>query len=166
MTRLLILAFLLPVANALWALPADREQPISVEADNLEIRDQQNISIYEGNVTLVQGSLEINSERLVIRFNDDNELVSMEMTGSPARFRQLDNQRQEILGEGRRIRYLEAGSLLELIESARYEHGGDVIESERIRVNTRDNSIQAGGEQTDDRVKMLIQPRSNSGTAE
>jgi len=164
--RILAFAILLLPAAAPRALPTDGAQPISVEADNLEIRDDENISIYEGNVSFVQGSLEITSERLVIHFNANNELVLMEMTGSPARFRQLDNQREELLGEARRIRYLEAESLLELTESARFSHAGDSIESESIRVNTRDNSIQAGGKQAADRVKMLIQPRSNTSSAE
>ena len=162
--RLLVfVVMLLPLAAR--ALPDDNEQPISVEADNLEIRDAENISIYQGNVSLVQGSLRISSERLVIYFNDASELQLMEMTGSPARFRRLDDQRREMLGEARYIKYLEAESLLELTESAQFTHAGDHIESERIRINTSDNSIQAGGE-SDQRVKMLIQPRQNSATKE
>ena len=163
--RLIVLVIsLLPLAT-LRALPTDSEQPISVEADNLEIRDSENISIYEGNVSLVQGSLKITSERLVIHFNDASELLLMEMTGSPARFRRLDDQRREMLGEARYIKYLEAESLLELTESAQFTHAGDHIESDRIRINTRDNSIQAGGE-SDQRVKMLIQPRQNNPATE
>lgn len=164
--RLLVLPLLLLASGAPRALPTDSEQPIAVEADNLEIRDTENISIYEGNVRLVQGSLEVTSERLVIHFNDANELVMMEMTGAPARFRQLDDQREEMLGEARRINYLESESMLELIEEARYSHAGDIIESNRIRINTENSSIQAGGAQSEERVKMLIQPRQKPASAE
>ncbi len=164
--RLLAFALLLLPVGGPRALPTDGDQPIAVEADNLEIRDAENISIYDGNVRLVQGSMEIDSDRLVIHFNADNELVLMEMTGSPVHFRQLDDQRREMLGEARQVRYHEADSMLELSESAWLSHAGDRIESELIRVNTRDNSIQAGSAESDKRVKMLIQPRQNTAAPE
>lgn len=150
----------------LWALDADRDQPIEVEADSLEVRKQENISIYQGNVKLKQGSLEISSDRLVIHFNDNSDLVLMEMTGNPARLRQLDNEQQEMRGQARQINYLESESLLELIEEARFTHAGDTIESTLIRINTEDNNIQAGSSNADERVKMLIQPRQNSTNTE
>lgn len=149
--------WLLPVP--LWALATDSDQPISVEADSLEIREQENISIYQGNVSFVQGSLEIKSDRLVIHFNEARELVLMEMTGAPARFRQLDDDQQELLGQAKQINYTESESLLELREDARFSHAGDTIESNMIRINTEDNSIQAGSSDPDQRVKMLIQPK-------
>jgi len=152
-----LLLALLP--TTLWALPGDSEAPIAVEADSLEVRDQQNISVYQGNVSLAQGSLEIRSDRLVIHFNDERELELMEMTGSPARFRQLDDERQEMLGQARQINYNESDSMLELRGEARFSHAGDTIEGNLIRINTRDNSIQAGGNDADERVKMLIQPK-------
>ncbi len=158
---LTLLLALLP--GPLWALAEDSGQPITVEADSLEVREQQNISIYEGNVSLVQGSLQISSDRLVIHFNDARELVLMEMTGAPARFRQLDDNREEILGQARQINYIESESLLELIENARFSRAGDTIESERIRINTQSSSIQAGSSNADERVKMLIQPRIDAG---
>ena len=153
----LLLCLLLLPATAL-GLSTDRDQPIEVEADRLEIRDEDKVSIYEGNVSLVQGSLQIRSDRLVIHFNDRRELTLMEMTGNPARLRQLDDQRREMQGQARRINYTESESLLELIGDARFDHAGDTIESERIRINTDNNSIQAGSSDPDQRVKMLIQP--------
>ena len=156
---LLLIACLLP--GSAWPLAGDSDQPIAVEADSLEVREQDNISIYQGNVSLVQGSLEIRSDRLVIHFNDDKDLVLMEMTGNPARFRQLDEERQEMLGQARQINYTESDSMLELIEDARFSHAGDTIQSHRILINTETNSIQAGSDNSDERVKMLIRPRNN-----
>ena len=154
---LLFLLLLLPLQAT--ALDSDRDQPIEVEADRLEVREQENISIYEGNVKLVQGSLNISSDRLVIHLNDANEITLMEMTGQPARFRQLDNQQQEMLGEAEQIDYTETESLLLLRRSAHLDHAGDVIRSDLIRFNTDTNGIEAGGGQSDERVKMVIKPR-------
>ena len=159
---LAILLLLLPLQSA--ALDSDRNQPIEVEADRLEVREQENISVYEGNVKLVQGSLVITSDLLVIHFNDANELTLMEMSGQPAHFRQLDNEQNEMLGEAEQIDYTESRSLLEMRRSAHFRHAGDEIRSELILINTLTNSIEAGGSNTDDRVKMVIKPRPDTTT--
>jgi lipopolysaccharide export system protein LptA len=159
-----LLLLLLP--GQLWALSTDGEQPIEVEADELEVRDQEKISIYLGNVVLVQGSLQITADRVVIHLNDANELQLMEMTGTPATFRQLDDDQQEILGEALYIDYSQSESLLELRDSARVSQAGDTIESDLIRINTRSSSLQAGSTESDQRVKMLIQPKQNSNDSE
>jgi len=149
-----------------WALTSDGDQPIEVEADSLEVRESEHISIYLGNVKMVQGSLEISSDRMVIRFNDANDLQFIEMTGTPAKFRQLDDDQQEMLGQATQIDYSESESILVLRGSAHFSRGGDIIESELIRVNTENNHIEAGSSESDERVKMLIQPRQDSKSAE
>lgn len=158
--------FLLLLPTQLWALASDGDHPIEVEADSLEVREAENISIYEGSVNLVQGSLQISCDRMVIHFNDANELQLIEMTGDPARFRQLDDDQQEMLGQAKQIDYTEAQSLLELRGTARFSHAGDIIESDLIRVNTESNGIQAGSSESDQRVKMLIKPRQDSTSSE
>ena len=152
-----LLGLLLPLPS--WALESDGEQPIAVEADTLEVREQDGISIYDGNVFLVQGSLELRSDRMVIHFNDAGDLGLLELTGSPAQFRQLDDNQLEMQGQALKINYTESQSLLELIDEARFSHDGDTIESNQIRIDTTDNSIQAGSSDSDQRVKMLIKPR-------
>ena len=145
--------------SPLLALSTDRNQPIEVEADSLEIRGEENISIYTGNVRLDQGSLVLRADRLVINFNDQNELTLMELNGSPATFRQLNNENQEMIGQADRLEYRETESTLILLGNARFSHKGDTIESNTIHINTENESIQAGSSSSDERVKMLIQPK-------
>lgn len=159
-----VLLLLLPLE--LRALASDSDQPIEIEADQLEVREQEKISIYQGNVHLVQGSLEINADRVVIHFNDANELTIMEMTGTPAKFKQLDDDGQEIRGRAQQIDYTQSKSLLELRNSARLSQAGDTIEGDLIRINTESSSIEASSADADQRVKMLIQPRQNSAAPE
>ena len=119
MKRVSFLACLLGLLPfSLPAMDSDREQPIHVEADQLELREKEGISIYEGNVKLVQGSLEIESDRLVIHFDADSNLTLMEMTGQLATFRQLDNDRQPLYGEAEQIDYDESKGLLIMRRSA------------------------------------------------
>lgn len=154
-----VLILLLPLQ--LFALSSDGQQPIQVEADSLEMRDQENISIYTGNVLLNQGSLEFRCERLTLHFDDQNELSLMEMTGTPATFRQLDDEQQELNGQARQMQYRQSESILVLTGNARFSHKGDTVESNLIQINTETESIQAGSSESDDRVKMLILPKQN-----
>jgi len=148
------------------ALDSDRNEPIEVEADRLEVRELENISIYEGNVRLVQGSLKIDSDRMVIHFDDENELTLMEMTGKPAKFRQLDNDRRQIYGEAEQIDYSDEESLLIMRKSAYLDHAGDIIKSDLIRLDTTTNNIEAGSTESEDRVKMVIKPRQEAPAEE
>ncbi len=154
-----LIIFLITSLSAI-ALEGDRDQPIEVEADKLEIRDDENISIYSGNVSLVQGSMQFRSDKMVIRFNDANEIQLMEMTGSPATFRQLDNDNKEIFGRADRLDYHEPRSLLIFSGNARFDNGGNTIEGSSIQVNTETDSIEAKSDKADDRVRVVIQPKS------
>jgi len=140
-------------------MDSDRDQPINIEADQLEIREQENISIYQGNVQLVQGSLKINSDRMVIHFNDANELTLIEMTGNPAKFEQLDNAQELIRGEAEQIDYSDLDSLLILRRKAFLDQAGKIINSDLIRVNTETSAIEAGGAQSEVRTRIVIPPR-------
>ena len=141
------------------ALEGDRDQPIEVEADKLEIRDDENISIYSGNVSLVQGSMQFRSDKMVIHFNDVNEIQLMEMTGKPATFRQLDKDNKELLGRAERLDYHEPRSLLVFTGNARFDNDGNTIEGSSIQVNTETDSIEAKSDKADDRVRVVIQPK-------
>ena len=140
------------------ALSSDRQQPIQVEADSLEVREMERISIYSGNVHLRQGSLEINSEQLTLFFDDNKEISMMKMTGAPATFRQLDDLQQEIRGSAEQIDYKHSESSLILLGNARVTHVGDTIESNKIQVDTITGNMKAGSTNSDDRVRMQIQP--------
>ena len=60
----------------------------------------------------------------MIYFNDANELTLMEMTGKPAKLRQLDNDRKEVRGEAEQIDYSEPESLLILRNKAYLNQAG------------------------------------------
>jgi lipopolysaccharide export system protein LptA len=141
---------------------SDNEQPIHVEADSLEVRENDNISIYVGNVKLTQGSLEIRSDRLTLYFDDDKTLTLMKMTGSPATLRQLNDSNVLITGEAMKMEYRESESLILLFDKAKLTQGEDIIESNKIYFNTANNTIEAGGTEPENRVQMLIQPKQPS----
>ena len=152
-----LLGLLLP--NQVLSKPADNEQPIHVEADSLEVRENDNISIYTGDVKLTQGSLEIRSDRLTLYFDDNKILTLMKMAGSPATLKQLNDSDVVITGQAMTIEYRESESTLLLFDKAKLTQGEDVIESNKIHFNIVSNNIEAGGAEPENRVRMLIQPK-------
>ncbi len=157
-----LLALLLP--SVLLAASTDKDQPIQVEADKLEVRDDDNIGTYSGNVRFKQGSMLIHADKLVIHFDDNNDLVLMEMTGKPATFRQLNDDNQETLGQADKLEYHESESLLIFQGKARLENNGDTIESSMIRINTESDYIEAASPESNERVRVVIQPKSKKET--
>ena len=158
-TKATLISFLiLSMPMQLFALSSDRQQPIQVEADSLEIRDQENVSIYTGNVHLIQGSLEFRCEQLTLHFDDQKQLTLMEMTGTPVTFRQLDDEKQELNGRAKQMQYRQSKSILVMSGNARFSHKGNTIEGNTIQISADNESIQADSSGPDDRVKMIIQP--------
>jgi len=155
---LFVTLFILLLPLQLFALSSDSQQPIKVEADSLEMRDQENVSIYTGNVHLTQGSLEFHCEQLTLHFDDQKQLTLMEMTGTPVTFSQLDDEKQELNGHAKQMQYRQSKSILIMSGKARFSHKGNTIESNTIQISTDNEGIQAGSSGPDDRVKMIIQP--------
>ena len=135
---------------ALLALPAatiaktsDAEKPINIEADQVEIRERESLSIYRGNVRITQGSLRINGD--VIRFSSTEEgHQKIKILGKPASFFQLTDQNQEISAQGEEMEYHAKTGLLTLERNAVLVQQDNRFTSEHIIYNTQTNVVKAG----------------------
>ena len=146
------------------ALSSDRSKPIDIQADKLNINDNQHISIYQGNVVMRQGSLHIQADKITFRFNQKNDLQRLEIEGSPATLKQLNNKNEPVSGTAQKITYTDNQLLLELTGNAQFNSNSDTIESEWITINTETEALKAGSPEGDSRVRMLIQPKNTQGT--
>ena len=153
-------------SSTLLALSSDREQPIEMEADQLEVNDKTRISRYSGNVTMTQGSIRFEGDSIEVKFDPAQNLQSLEINGAPARFRQLTDQQQLIDASALKFNYFANTAVLELRGNAVLKSGTDTIESEFITINTDTNEVTAGDQKTDSRVRMVIQPNTSSTTNE
>ena len=98
----------------------------------------------------------------MFHFNANNEILFLEINGSPARFKQLNDDGEPINGNAAYMKYIDSESRLELQGDARLLIAEDRIESDQIIVNTETNALQAGN--GSDRVRMLIQPAETSSS--
>jgi lipopolysaccharide export system protein LptA len=57
--------------NALQGFSQNRDQPMKINSDTLEVRDKEKIATFSGNVHLVQGDTTLRSNSLVVFYEND-----------------------------------------------------------------------------------------------
>lgn len=100
----LLLAMLAGMLSATaHAEKADREKPIELEADSVQVNDAKKTSTYTGNVILTQGTLVIRGDRLIVR-EDKEGFQHSTSYGNPTTFRQKRDGKNEYMeGSAQRI---------------------------------------------------------------
>jgi lipopolysaccharide export system protein LptA len=157
--------WLLCLPLQVWALSADRNEPINIEADSATLNEDGN-STYRGNVHLRQGTLNLHGDRMTVQMRDDR-IEKIVLTGNPATYVQRpDNADEDQHAEAGRIEYYARDNRMILLENAHiWQSGKDRFSSDRIVFNLADNTVNAGGGSSSDRVRITLQPRNNGNAA-
>jgi lipopolysaccharide export system protein LptA len=163
MRFLLILWLLLSLPAQ--AEKADKEKPTELEANRMSADDVRRLSIFEGNVVLVKGTMRVLADRIVVR-QDAEGYQYATANGKPVRFRQRQDPRPPekegrwMEGEAARIEIDERANTVKLFENARVNRGGDEVAGNYILVDqTSEFFSVSAGKDGDERVKMTIQPK-------
>jgi lipopolysaccharide export system protein LptA len=144
-----------------FALETDKDQPITIDSNTATYDDTAATSIYTGNVVSIQGSLRVESDKLVVYFKD-GDAEKLVFTGNKARFKQTPSEGSEdITGEALTGEYYPKKNLLVLIDDATVWQGNGTYSSELIEYDSRSSVVKAG-ESTSDakRVHVTLQPKS------
>ncbi len=149
--------------TGLWALESDPDQPITIDSNTATYDDVTATSTYTGNVISIQGSIKVNSDKLVVYFveGDAEKLV---FTGNKAKFKQTPNPgADDITGEALTGEYYPKKNLLILIDEATVWQGTATYTSDLIEYDSK-RSIVKAGEKTSDakRVHVLLQPKKKT----
>ena len=149
--------------TGLWALESDPDQPITIDSNTATYDDVTATSTYTGNVISIQGSIKVNSDKLVVYFveGDAEKLV---FTGDKAKFKQTPNPgADDITGEALTGEYYPKKNLLILIDEATVWQGTATYTSDLIEYDSK-RSIVKAGEKTSDakRVHVLLQPKKKT----
>ncbi len=160
-----IFCFLL-VSTASWALRSDRNQPINIKADRVEINEKTEISHYQGNVHLKQGTLVIEADSVFV-YLESGKLVKIIIDGSPATFEQKPEDNKDIVqSSARHMEYFVAKQLLILKQDARIIQGANNFSGDFIEYDTLNSTVKANKDEgSDSRVHAIIQPKVDT-TAE
>jgi lipopolysaccharide export system protein LptA len=157
--ELLVLA-LLAFASAATARETDRQQPMSIAADDTDaVLTEDGESRLTGNVLITQGSLRISAEAATIS-RAKGDVVRVVFEGKPAQLQQENDNGALMKAQGNRIDYDVSAESVVLSGAVAVDQAGDTLRGERITYDLKSGRLKAAGDGSDDgRIRMTIQPR-------
>ena len=162
----------LPAAQTL-ALPDDRDQPIHITADKAVRDEKKRVTVYSGNVQLVQGSLELEAQTLTIYHTTENaDKIIAE--GQPAKMRQQPEVDKAIINaDGAIITYYKNENRVHLQTNASVEQDGAVVNGDSIDYLIDKQLITATSDKSQEGDKVIVvippsvqQKETDSGATE
>ena len=165
--RALLCCFVAALAAPAAAEKGDHDKPVNLEADKVTIDDARKTALFEGNVVLTQGTLQIRGERMEVR--QDKEGFQYGTTwGGPAHFRQKREGYDEYIeGWAERIEYDGRAESMQMFNGAQLKRGPDELRGNYISYDAKSEFFQVTGGAKDaapdgpgGRVRAVIQPKS------
>lgn len=150
---------------------ADRGKPVNIEANKVTVNEKQMRHVFEGNVVLTQGTLQIKGDQLVVTQDGDGFQKGVAIgDGRLATFRQKrDGSGEFVDGQAQRIEYDGKTQKTYLFNNAYVVSGKDEVRGQYIEydgytgqyivTNSGSTRASSGG----GRVRAVIQPK-NAGT--
>jgi len=141
------------------ALTSDKEQPINIEADQVDIDERNGVSTYTGKVTLSQGTLHMSADTVVV-YTHERRLIKMVASGNPAKFRQRpDDATQDVQAKAKQVEYRAPEGIVLLKDDAELRQGDNSFAGARIEYDSARNAVRASGSTPGSgRVQVIIQP--------
>jgi lipopolysaccharide export system protein LptA len=161
----ILCGLLLGWSGLLLAENADRDKPLHLESDRLAVDDATQTSVFEGDVQLVQGTILIRADKMVVT-QDKQGYKHCTATGKPASFRQKrEGADVYVEGYGERIEYDTRAETVDLYINARVKQDEDNVTGDHISYSTRTEVFQVSGGPKEGRVRAVIQPKSQETPA-
>jgi len=143
-----------------YALPSDQDQPITVEADSVEIDDRTGISVYIGDVIVDQGSIHLTADKVTV-YQIEKRTDKIVAIGKPVKFRQMTEAGEEVKGRAIQVEYHASRDELFLIGDAEIIQGKDRATSDRITYDRKKALVKAGAAaKGKERVRISIDPKT------
>jgi lipopolysaccharide export system protein LptA len=122
-----------------------------LNARHIEANEKTGVTVYQGRVTLDQGSLHVEADRVEVRQRDGN-IESLLATGNPLRARtRPDNQDQDIHMSARRLEYHRPTHYLVLTGSTVFVQGDKRLTAHCLEYNDQFEQADLYGDVTIDR---------------
>lgn len=149
---------------------ADRGKPVNVESDRVTVDDVKQLSVFEGNVVLTQGTMVIRGDRMEVR-QDKEGFKQGTVWGKRAYFRQKREGSDEFIeGWADRIEYDSRADKAQLFTNAALKRGDDDVTGDYISYDATTEFFQVigGGSKAanennpEGRSRVVMQPKSKA----
>lgn len=144
-----------------FALPDDVNMPLEIQADEASFNQNSGEAIYQGNVFVKQGTIEIQADYLKVTTNPETRTFSqLKATGKPAKFsQQIDWSGNIVISQGNQIHYSTSDSKLEILGEGYLSRMQNSITADYILYKIQDGTFSAEKKDTG-RVSMTLQPQT------
>ena len=158
---LLFSILLLGHVCAAHAEKADRDKPLQIVSDKLNVDDAKHVSTFEGNVDLTQGTIHVIAEKIVVSEQDAAGNKLCVATGHLASLRQKREASNEYVeGYGERIEYDTRIDTVNFYVRARVKREQDDVRGDHITYSTQTEIFHVTGRPDGGRVHATIQPKN------
>ena len=149
----IILLLLLPLSSQ----ALDRTQPIQLEADEVELNEQAGTSTYRGNVRLTQGKLSLQAESIVV-YLVNSQITRLLAQGNPVELEDELEDASRVEARANSMDYDIASEEILMTGNGTLNQNGNILNNDRIRYNLLTGVLNAGGTDSQERVKVILQP--------
>ena len=156
---LITLLILLCVANNVTARTDDSEKPIHITADSAELNEKSGVSIYRGDVKMVQGTTILTGD-IVTVYTANDEVDKMISVGDLATYQETTDDGDIVYAESEEMIHNGTEKKIELFRRGKITQEGNIIRSEYILYLTEEGLIDTGT--TKDRIEITIQPKARN----
>ena len=157
--RLALFALLFVLFSHASTASLDADEPIRINARNVEANEKTGTVVYSGKVVVEQGQLSLQADRVeIVTRQGKTDLVRA--TGKPAKLRQRPGEgTEEIQAEANRVDYHVARRVIDMSGNVSLRRGADTFTADVLHYDLVSKSLNAAGdEKRDGRVHAVIQP--------
>ena len=137
-------------------------KPIRLYADSIQFNQKKNLSIYNGNVRIKQGTLRIRARRADAR-GRKNKPEIINAYGRPLSIQHLING-QKLKLTATKAHYNIGKQIIDLSGSVTIKRNNETVHSNKVRYDLKQKIIVAGSSDKNSRVRAVIIPRKQNFT--
>lgn len=147
-----------------FSLPEDSQKPILISSNSAIKDDKLGLTIYQGDVDIKQGSLNIKADKVTI-YSVAEEVTKIVAEGKPASFKQQPEiNKGDVLAKANTIEYRVSQKKITLTTEASLDQDGSSISGDKINYDMQAARIEAAGNTKsngeDGRINVVIPPPS------
>ena len=142
-------------------LPDDSDQPINITADTAIRDEKQGFTVYSGNVHMVQGSMDIEADKITI-YHTTAQADKIVAEGNPARMQQQPAVDEPLVkARALVIEYFKNENRVHLTRDAHITQDGSSVTGDSIDYDIAKQLIKAESDKDSDgdRVVVVIEPQ-------